>query len=238
MSAPLKLHARDAEDLGVVSSCLQDAVVPMTEIQRAAAAIAVQKTCPVSGQPLGSMGEPIPVTIGAQTVYVCCQSCIEAVRQNPTKHLPGKPALSVTLATEADAAAIAAQKVCLVADAPLGSMGTPLKVTGLGRDVFICCKACLKALEEAPQKHLAKLPPLPEPEVEKAAREDAPFIALQKLCPVMDKPLGAMGEPCRTVVEGRVVYLCCPSCAKKLQAAPQTYLEKLARQGVEPPVAR
>lgn len=218
------------------------ASVPMTEAQRVAAAIAEQKVCPVSGQPLGGMGKPIPVTVGDQMVYVCCAGCIDAVKENPAKYFPAKQVkLTVTKATAADADAIALQKVCPVMDEPLGGMGTPLKVSGLRRDVYICCKGCLKFLEKDPEKYLALLPPLPEsarPAVVKATEVDTRFIAAQKLCPVMDEPLNAMGGPFKTVVEGRVVYLCCPGCAKKLHAAPATYLEKLAKQGVKPPVVK
>jgi len=34
------------------------------------------------------------------------------------------------------------QKVCPVTDMPLGSMGTPIKVSVNGRSVFICCEGC------------------------------------------------------------------------------------------------
>lgn len=214
------------------------AMVPMAKQQLAAAAIAEQKVCPVSGEPLGSMGEPIAVEVGGKTVYVCCKGCIDAVKANPAKYVAGRQPLKVTPATKTDAAAIALQKVCPVMDEPLGSMGTPLKVTGLGRDVYLCCKGCLKFLEKEPEKYLAKLPPQrksAKPEVAKATKLDAQFVAAQKTCPVMDEPLDAMGGPWKTVVSGRVVYLCCPGCAKKLHAEPQTYLEKLAGLGVTPP---
>lgn len=212
--------------------------VPMTKAQQMATAIDSQGTCPVSGQPLGKMGKPIPVTVGGETLYVCCAGCIDAVKSNPTKYFAKKPQLVVTKATDADAAAIARQKNCPVMDEPLGGMGPPLKVTGLGRDVFLCCQGCLKSLEKEPQKYLAKLPPLPRPSVTKATQVDAQFVAAQKLCPVMDEPLDAMGGPYKTVVDGRVVYLCCPGCAKKLHATPAVFLQKLADQGITPPTAR
>jgi YHS domain-containing protein len=217
------------------------ATLPLTPVQLVAAAIEAQRVCPVSGQPLGGMGKPIAVTISNKTVYVCCASCIDALKANPTKYLTATPTLRVAPATEADAAAIARQKLCPVMDEPLGSMGTPLKVLGLGRDVFLCCKGCLKSLQKEPQKYLAKLPPLPgatKLSVVKATKDDAQFVAAQKLCPVMDKPLDAMGGPYRTVVEGRVVYLCCPGCAKKLHANFGVYLEKLASRGVKPPMVQ
>jgi hypothetical protein len=52
-----------------------------------AAAYGGQKTCPVTDEELGSMGPPIPVGAKGQTVYVCCEGCVAAVRRNPDKYL-------------------------------------------------------------------------------------------------------------------------------------------------------
>lgn len=41
----------------------------------------------------------------------------------------------------------------------------------------------------------------------------------------MDKPLPK--KPKSTIVEGRIVYICCPPCAKKIEADPKTYLQKV-----------
>ncbi len=60
--------------------------LPSTKSQRVAAAIMNQKVCPVSEQPLGSMGKAIPVTIGDQTLYVCCAGCTDAIKANPAKY--------------------------------------------------------------------------------------------------------------------------------------------------------
>jgi hypothetical protein len=51
----------------------------------------------------------------------------------------------------------AAQKVCPVTGKPLGSMGTPVKVTVAGRTVLICCAGCEDALKSSPEKYLARL---------------------------------------------------------------------------------
>lgn len=65
--------------------------VPMTDSQREAAAIAEQGICPVSGQPLGSMGRPIAVDLDGQTVFVCCKGCIDRLKANPEKYLAALP---------------------------------------------------------------------------------------------------------------------------------------------------
>ena len=49
------------------------------------------------------------------------------------------------------------QKVCPVTDAPLGSMGIPIKVTVKGRTVFLCCGGCQGKLNKNADKYLAKL---------------------------------------------------------------------------------
>lgn len=49
------------------------------------------------------------------------------------------------------------QRVCPVADMPLGSMGPPIKVIVEGHPVFICCEGCRERLLAEPTKYLAKL---------------------------------------------------------------------------------
>ena len=51
-----------------------------------------QKVCAVTGEPLGSMGTPVPVRVtdskGADhTVLLCCESCREELLENPDEHL-------------------------------------------------------------------------------------------------------------------------------------------------------
>lgn len=50
------------------------------------------------------------------------------------------------------------QKVCPVSGEPLGSMGTPYKVTVKDREVFLCCAGCESQIKENPDRYLAKLP--------------------------------------------------------------------------------
>lgn len=46
-----------------------------------------QKTCPVTGQELGSMGLPIPATVKGLTVYVCCRGCVAKLQRDPDQYL-------------------------------------------------------------------------------------------------------------------------------------------------------
>lgn len=47
-----------------------------------------QKTCPVTGEELGSMGPAIPVTVKGETICVCCRGCVSKVQREPDKYLP------------------------------------------------------------------------------------------------------------------------------------------------------
>lgn len=45
-------------------------------------AAAAQKMCPVSDQELGSMGTPIKVVVEGRDVFVCCQGCVDELKNN------------------------------------------------------------------------------------------------------------------------------------------------------------
>ncbi len=72
----------------------------------------------------------------------------------------------------------------------------------------------------------------------KVTDDDARFIAAQKRCPVMDEPLDAMGGPFKVAAAGKAIYICCPGCAKKIAAEPETYLGILSKRGVIAPAMR
>ena len=224
------------------------ATVPANKQQLAVAAIARQKICPVSGKPLGSMGQPVAVDVNGQTVYACCGGCVNAIKSNPAKFAAGRPEITVTAATVADRALVAKQAKCPVMDEPLGSMGGPIKVMVGDKPIFLCCKGCIKKIQAEPAKYLAKVygnqvqqstiaadGEQLRPGVFKVTAAEARFVAAQKKCPVMDEPLNAMGGPYRVNAKGKAIYICCPGCAKKIAAEPQKYLDVLARQGIKAP---
>ena len=43
--------------------------------------------CPVSGQPLGAMGDPVIVLLQGRAVALCCEGCREPLLENPDKYL-------------------------------------------------------------------------------------------------------------------------------------------------------
>ncbi len=46
-----------------------------------------QKTCPVTGALLGSMGVPYKVTVKGQIVFLCCGGCEEKLNKDPDQYL-------------------------------------------------------------------------------------------------------------------------------------------------------
>jgi predicted small lipoprotein YifL len=49
--------------------------------------VEAQKKCPVSDEPLGSMGTPVEIMIEDQPVYVCCEHCRKKAMKDKSKTL-------------------------------------------------------------------------------------------------------------------------------------------------------
>ncbi|MBX6312214.1 MAG: efflux RND transporter periplasmic adaptor subunit [Isosphaeraceae bacterium] len=56
-------------------------------VRRARRTAEEPKTCPVTGAPLGSMGDPVAVEVRGQTVRVCCEGCTPKLKSDPDKYL-------------------------------------------------------------------------------------------------------------------------------------------------------
>jgi hypothetical protein len=67
--------------------------------------------------------------------------------------------LTVAPSTAADAAAIAAQKMCPIGGVALGTSEIPLKVSRGDRAVFLCCECCLEELQANPDTYLTAAEP-------------------------------------------------------------------------------
>jgi hypothetical protein len=50
-----------------------------------------QKLCPVTGEPLDSMGGPVKLVVDGRTVFVCCKSCEKPLRAKAAQYLPKLP---------------------------------------------------------------------------------------------------------------------------------------------------
>ncbi len=108
--------------------------------------------CLVSGEPLGSMGEPINHVDGTRLVRLCCKGCVKGYKKDPAKHL-----------ATIDAALIKKQlktypiEKCLVSDEPLDAMGKPVDMLYGTTLVRLCCKGCKKGFLKNPAEYLAQI---------------------------------------------------------------------------------
>lgn len=101
---------------------------------------------------------------------------------------------------------IAVQEICPVSGETLGEHGQPVKVR-IGEEVaFLCCQGCLKG--KVNPQHWATI--------------HTNYVRAQRICPVMKHQLPA--NPKWTIVQGQIIYVCCPPCTKKVAADPETYL--------------
>jgi YHS domain-containing protein len=78
-------EGHEGHEHGEMSTEVEEALAELSPEDRAAAE--KQKTCPVSGDPLGSMGAPYKVTVEGRDVFLCCAGCEDAIKEDPEKYL-------------------------------------------------------------------------------------------------------------------------------------------------------
>ncbi len=102
---------------------------------------------------------------------------------------------------------IAVQQICPVSGEKLGEHGDPIQAKIGDETVYLCCRECLKG--KVKPEHWATI--------------HAHFAKAQGICPVMKHELPK--KPKWIIVEGQIIYVCCPPCTKKIAADPQKYLQ-------------
>ncbi|MCP3914282.1 MAG: hypothetical protein GY711_01865 [bacterium] len=201
----------------------QDAAAPKDAIETVLdddAIIAMQlpsyplTTCPVSGEKLGSMGDPIDVVVDQRLIRLCCKGCVKPLGKDATGAI-AKIDEGVVRAQKADYP----MDVCAISGEKLGSMGDPIEYVHGTRLVRFCCKGCVKGFEKDPKKSMADL--------------DRAYIAkltpkyTMKECLVSGEALGSMGEPVDVLYGTQLVRLCCRGCVKGFHKEPAKYVAKL-----------
>ena len=104
--------------------------------------IAVQGICPISGQQLGSMGTPIKVKVGEETVFLCCNGCLK--NQINPQHWA---TIHANFAK--------AQQICPVMKHELPK--NPKWTIVEGQIFYVCCPPCTKKIAADPKAYLQKL---------------------------------------------------------------------------------
>lgn len=168
--------------------------------------IAVQQICPVTGQALGSMGDPVPVTIEGQVIYLCCASC-----QSGEVNTDHWQTIQSRLAK--------AQGVCPIMEQPVDATMESTVVDGT--PVFVCCPPCIQKIEADAEGTMTKVHNRYRAFLasERQAELDRLHIAAQGICPVSGKKLDSMGDPVKVQVGEETAFLCCQGClSQEIQA--------------------
>jgi hypothetical protein len=110
------------------------------------------KACPISGEAMGSMGDPIDMVVGTRYVQLCCKGCIRGVKKDTTKFLAK---LDTKLIPEL--VKTYPGKTCAVSGEELGSMGDTVNMMYGHRLVRLCCKGCLRGYNKNPAATVAKI---------------------------------------------------------------------------------
>lgn len=172
--------------------------------------------CPISGEKLGSMGEPVVRKYNDREVRFCCAGCIGEFEADL-----GASWRKIDAAIVKDQTRYYSAETCVVSGEPLTEDGKDIATNMVygNRLVRLCCKMCQRDFKADPQKFIEKL----DKATMDAQRQDYPL----DTCPVSGEKLGEMGDPVEMVVAGRLVRLCCPMCKPKVMADPARYLEAI-----------
>ena len=161
--------------------------------------------CAVSGEKLGSMGDPITETIEGREVKFCCKGCVGKYKEDSSK-----------FTAKIDRAMMAQQErywpmdTCIISGEPLGD--DPKAFIVGNRLMKTCCGMCAKKVQKNPAEYIAKV------EAAQARKQGASYPTTK--CAVSGEELGSMGDPIDTVVAGRLVRLCCKGCTRALRKDP------------------
>jgi YHS domain-containing protein len=171
--------------------------------------------CAVSGEELGSMGDPIVKTYEGREVKFCCKMCVPKFEKD----------LKASLA-KLDQKIIDSQlplypmNTCVVSgEAFGGDMGDPINVVYSNRLVRLCCKMCKGDFKKDAQAYITKL----DAAVVVQQSEHYPLTS----CPISGEALGSMGDAINVVYAGRLVKFCCSMCIPKFEANSMAVIEKI-----------
>ena len=174
-----------------------------------------------------------------------------SVRPSTPQDPNAKVATALAKLSPDDRRAAELQRFCpVLTKNPLGSMGTPVKMTVNGETFFLCCTGCRdKALSnpavtvgkvkelraqgsQTPQRQdVATKTPDGESKIAaalaKLTSEDRPLAERQRFCAVLEeRRLGSMGVPVKLTIDDQVVFVCCSSCRSTALKNPQRTVAK------------
>lgn len=174
--------------------------------------------CPISGQALGSMGDPVVKLYERREIRFCCGACPEKFEAD----------ISASM-SKVDAMIVESQRAfyplatCLVSGEPLTVEGEDIAIEYVHQNRFVrlCCKGCVADLKAEPAKFMHKL----DAAVAAAQRDQYPITT----CVVSGEDMTDLAEDdvIEVVVANRLFRLCCPPCKPDVLADPAPYIERL-----------
>lgn len=208
--------SKEDKDAFVAASLAQEE--EEVEVEEMAVEPYTATLCPVSGEPLGSMGEPIVVTVEGRAAKLCCGGCRKAFLAEPAKHF----GIIDKVITEQQMPYYP-MTTCVVSGEPLVVKGEDVGVDVVikNRLFRVCCESCVAPLRENPARFRDKL----NEKVAEAQRAEYPL----GYCLVRGEKakLGSMGEPHELVVGNRLVRFCCAGCVAGFNEKAPELLAKL-----------
>jgi len=168
--------------------------------------------CPVTGEPLGSMGDPIIAIGEGREARLCCGGCEPKFSADPAKYF-----------AKIDAEMIKEQEkhypieTCVVSGKVLDGNAETRIIAN--RMMKFCCGNCPAAAAADPAKFIAKL----DKAVIAAQSDSYPLTK----CVISGKALDSMGEPVNLVIANRLIKLCCAGCEGKVEKTPAAALAAL-----------
>jgi len=175
-----------------------------------------QKICPVTEQPLGSMGTPVKVDVDGRPIFICCKGCEKRLLDDPGKYLANLADTEPEEESQED-----------IPQMDLPSIGAPQMVTEMELPEMEVPQEM-----EAPEASDDEANDIAEA-IAKLSPADRALAEKQKKCPVADMPLGSMGTPIKVDVDGRPVFICCEGCRESLLAEPAKYLAALRKEAAQ-----
>lgn len=163
--------------------------------------------CPISGNKLGSMGEPVVEIIDGREVRFCCAGC-------PPKFKEDKTALFKKI----DAMMITQQlpyyptDTCVISGENLDFHEGVVNFIYGNRLFRTCCNDCKAEFLEDPAQYV--------PELDKAIIKKQKKTYALSTCVIGKGPLDGMGGPDSFIVGNRLVQLCCAGCRSKVLKDP------------------
>jgi YHS domain-containing protein len=173
-------------------------------------------TCVVSGEKLGSMGDPVIRLHEGREVRFCCSGCVSMFESDPATYLK-----------EADEKITEQQKAIYPLDHCIIDTAEALSAdegenaySVVGNRLFVyCCPPCDEKVRQDPSKYIEIL--------NQAVIEKQKADYTLTTCVISGQPLDAMGGAVDRVIAGRLVRLCCAGCNAKLEANPAAALAKI-----------